>query len=1232
MTNDRQSTLIDVTTESLGKRSSLIKQITENQLIAGDKISEAQSYPPLRTLLTDTRIGTGIPAHCVLTDAPVPSGSERPDFQIWLEGVPVELRNENEHLYAIIEVKSGSKVRDGAKAYANREIKRKGYWYTRLAHFWLLDAYVVARYDLEGAEELPDPIVWNWSDLAHDDKFKECFRPLFAERRTLRGMLQTFSEVEIPVGKTVTDKRRNEFIRSVITVARLLSRGVSEIVQARLIPDLRQAMELISPMSVRYGDPVYDWSLGNEYLIFPNEPAPSNISDYHQFNQEYTQLIEDLTPFEYALRAEKEHLVSYAKRSGLNQKEASFFKSTKDAKSARESFIQETATLLFSRLTMIRFSEDHGLLPRYISNGGLKTFMQYSRHFKQPFQKLVRDAYENARPLYRHLFERKSLDWIIERPDPKLGDELLHAMWILARWDFKTVRGDILSGVYDKYLNSSQRKQLGEVYTRPELARYMLKACGWDGSQTIFDPACGSGTFLVEAFDMVLRRQENSGLVFDEQDALGLIRRIFGLDLNEFSATLAKIQLLWHLLSVITNHPEQVMREAIQSIKIEGGHDSLDTWGTPMIKRNDLFYNSDIMRIAKERDEASDTRRRRTIKASARRYRDISTRHEGYDIVVGNPPYVRIHRIAMDEQIKFDYEEVAFKQTDLSAFFVYRTLKWWLKPGGRMAMFLPMATTEAAYTEKLRRMVQEYKIVEIVDLELLGNSTFHGANVVTVILVVEKTPASAKDLVRITTVTQECFDDKTNTIDMGLAQSLNIPREHIVLERYLPQTDVLSDEEFEDEETVDTAWLTKIKPADVPILEQLTRTRRLDSLIQRGYEKRRRGKIVQRELSIPPDANPMEWKEKRMMGYGVKIGGTPPNQPEGLPILKGGDTFPDGIDGDPIGFWDGSKDLVDTVRFYGWKEYMDTSRCFGLRELSLVPVVGPHPKNAYLQNTVYLVQLAEVFPLNIYTVSRIVSWFMVKTARASVMSGSMRAHWFPRNILRIPVPTEMSYGLNQELVQIGARIFELDRELASGDRQVDEFSNTENGKSKPLKQRTDLLTEGEISRPTDVAWPDKEMDWSGTEAIEIEDRILFAMPSPLFPEYPSPTSDGRPCEFVVRDAKLRRWLLWQCNALLEGGRLPSASWLSNIAIPDDIDVAMTVLDRLENHQAEIDLENAISRLDIVVAKALGLTESQRDYIIDEMQLDPLLSLLHPAWRHKVRRKRLYKAYGGVWRY
>ena len=135
--------------------------------------------------------------------------------------------------------------------------------------------------------------------------------------------------------------------------------------------------------------------------------------------------------------------------------------------------------------------------------------------------------------MFRSLFDTGRTDWAIERDDAGLSEALTRAAYILSRWDFTSVRGDILSGVYDKYLDVSQRRRLGEVYTRPEIARFMLDAAGWKPSHTVLDPACGTGTFLVEALVRRLGQLKKVGGANDKSVA-SVIERLNGLDISPF--------------------------------------------------------------------------------------------------------------------------------------------------------------------------------------------------------------------------------------------------------------------------------------------------------------------------------------------------------------------------------------------------------------------------------------------------------------------------------------------------------------------------------------------------------------------------------------------------------------------------------------------------------------------------------------------------------------------------
>jgi hypothetical protein len=144
------------------------------------------------------------------------------------------------------------------------------------------------------------------------------------------------------------------------------------------------------------------------------------------------------------------------------------------------------------------------------------------------------------------------------------------AMYQFSRYDFTTVKGDILTGIYDRFLEKEQRKAFGEYYTPPSVARYILDRLNLPRDAKVLDPACGSGTFLIERYQSAVGEDAERGLVVYD-DAINVLENIAGNDLNTFSAVLAQIQLLWHLLIF----REEIVRKDFPYIAISDKANSL---------------------------------------------------------------------------------------------------------------------------------------------------------------------------------------------------------------------------------------------------------------------------------------------------------------------------------------------------------------------------------------------------------------------------------------------------------------------------------------------------------------------------------------------------------------------------------------------------------------------------------------------------------------------------------
>jgi hypothetical protein len=92
---------------------------------------------------------------------------------------------------------------------------------------------------------------------------------------------------------------------------------------------------------------------------------------------------------------------------------------------------------------------------------------------------------------------------------------------------------DLLKEFYSSLVDEQIRHDLGEYYTPDWLAQELLDRAGYSGSPEtgVLDPACGSGTFLVECI-VRLRRQCTQLGMSRVETLRTILKRIKGLDLN----------------------------------------------------------------------------------------------------------------------------------------------------------------------------------------------------------------------------------------------------------------------------------------------------------------------------------------------------------------------------------------------------------------------------------------------------------------------------------------------------------------------------------------------------------------------------------------------------------------------------------------------------------------------------------------------------------------------------
>src|SRR3989338_941470 len=257
------------------------------------------------------------------------------------------------------------------------------------------------------------------------------------------------------------------------------------------------------------------------------------------------------------------------------------------------------------------------------------------------------------------------------------------------RYRFDDLPVDLLGNIYEQYLGvvlrgtekrvkldlvSGKRKKMGIYYTPKYIVDYILDSTLVEYAKDkildeildikVIDPACGSGSFLLDAFEELkkiieerLRNGEKSkrwdsfkdfkGRLTLGQKATILLNCIYGVDLDEKAVELTQLNLL---LKILDEETRETRRRIL-----------------PNMKDNIRNGNSLI----------SDSSYEKAFNWNAQ-FPDVF-RGGGFDVVVGNPPYVDSEEMVKTQPKTRDYcnknYETAKGNWDIFGIFIEKGLR-----------------------------------------------------------------------------------------------------------------------------------------------------------------------------------------------------------------------------------------------------------------------------------------------------------------------------------------------------------------------------------------------------------------------------------------------------------------------------------------------------------------------------------------------------------------------------
>ena len=417
--------------------------------------------------------------------------------------------------------------------------------------------------------------------------------------------------------------------------------------------------------------------------------------------------------------------------------------------------IDEIVQILIDRLIFMRSVEDRGLeekdflLKKVDDIEKLRTDKNLWALLKIQFK--IFDKEYNSKLFYEGLLEKDGAF------DDNILKKVIKGLYYgtqdnQERYMFDEIPVDLLGSIYEQYLGvvlrgtekrvkfdllSGKRKKMGIYYTPSYIVDYIIKNTLGEYIQNksideilevrVLDCACGSGSFLIKAFQELCNvieeklkngeksKKWNSFNSFTKrlnlpQKATILLNCIYGVDLDEKAVELAQLNLL---LKMLEEETRETRKRILPNMKdnIKNGNSLIDD---PKIAGDKAFkWEAQFPDVFKQ---------------------------GGFDIVVGNPPYGA--ELKDDEKKflkkKFDRD----KANNTASYFIFLG-DLILKDNGSLSFIVPKQLTYTSAWTGTRKLLLEKNLGYVID----SSEAFEDVELEQIIFILKKQKKEDKKVI-----------------------------------------------------------------------------------------------------------------------------------------------------------------------------------------------------------------------------------------------------------------------------------------------------------------------------------------------------------------------------------------------------------------------------------------------------------------------------------------------------
>lgn len=1142
---------------------------------------ERNMYQHLRDLFTHV---LGHPTANIIIDSPQDGTDHSPDLAIRIDtglADPTPRNGNIHHDWIIIEAKDERAFADSSRREAifiekQKYIRPETEWFLMADPECLIVRPVAVRTRLDAAQDR----VYHWTrDLATRRDFHQKLGDLAADRAADSPALAAFRagdaariatvrvdardvdrQTLTPAEQRQLAQAKKDFFNVIRLGTRMLQGACKQALAdwAPTIADIAHTSDLIAGQW-NYCRVTYD-----PLAVTTDNGAIKSKEEKEKYTALAETLKSKLRTHPAAAKLALSALPAYhRRRAGKDAKNTD----PTDINRHTDSFAIESANLMLARIMLLRFFEDHRFFgeKRYLCNGGVAALQQFMAYFNEGYGRLLRAAYQKGGDIYTDAFNPGDLDWTLESPSRPLSRAIEFTMMLLSRFNFSTISGDLLAGIYDRFLDPQQRKTMGEFYTPPSIARYIIRRLDIGPADSVFDPACGSGTFLLEAFEHLTRGdiRNHRG---DYAQATQALTQIGGNDLNPFSAIMTHIQMIWQLLPL----KDALQEHGFPAIRATGGINAVTA-------RGELHGTAEQQLYASELDRST------------------------HAAVIGNPPYIRPERSGdADDETQEFYTEIGGARKNYYDLFVYKALTRWCRqpdsagaPPGRIGFVLPLSFCDSGNSAPLRRLFAlggRFRLIEIVDMEAISARVFD-ATVNPIVLLADNRPATAADKITLRVAGEESLVDE-DEFDLGLA----------------PATEFAYADAF----TADGRILSKQRPHGTRhhrIIRQIMQTNTMLSHIARPIWTGMDGSRIAAWRETPPEEAIMtngdsarsgnqRWVKRFLRGGGASFRQTRPYASDntGWDCYKGENISACAIEGPPA-----ERHVIperlSTPSLWCYRDILPPV-CYAIQRITRgITAARFNPQQHVMLDTATLLCPNDewaAFPLDIALTARPYQFYYADQLREGIVNGGY-SQIYPRTLARIPLPRAL-LAHTDRLVTLRAAFLQSCRHL---------HQRTAALRDQLAQLPTQSLQALCRARHLSLVWSDNLLQG---EAV----RIHAPTPPAADGDRLSLTAATAAGHLEITHAETRHSLAatlvtrHDCELKRED--------ILKLDIPADPRALAQFLNRIQELQtdaATADLEKIMTELDELVGAAFGLSATDTTFIAKKMKNDPTLSAVTP---------------------